>query len=129
MHTCVLSYVQLFMTPWPVAHKAALSMGFPKQEFWSGLPFPPPGNLPNPMIKLTIPVSPTSAVKFLTGSTIWEAHRVQNWPQFQASLADLGTHPFQIRRSIAYSQCPSFCAHFHLYYTKPGLYNISILSL
>ena len=41
-------------------------MRFFQQEFWSGLAFSPPGNLPNPMIKLTYPVSPTSAVKFLT---------------------------------------------------------------
>ena len=57
-------------------------------------------------------------------SATWESHRVQNWPQFQESPADLGTHPFHIRRSTAYSQCPSHCAHFHLYHTKSGLYNI-----
>ena len=42
-----LSHVQLFMTPWTVAHQAPLSMGFPRQEYWSGLPFPPPGDLPD----------------------------------------------------------------------------------
>ena len=35
-------------TPWTVAHQAPLSMEFPKQEYWSGLPFPPPGHIPNP---------------------------------------------------------------------------------
>ena len=39
------------MTPWTVAHKAPLSMGFPRQEYWSGLPFPYPGDLPNPGIE------------------------------------------------------------------------------
>ena len=39
-------------TPWTVAPQAPLSMGFPRQEYWSGLPFPPPGDLPNPGIKL-----------------------------------------------------------------------------
>ena len=39
-------------TPWTVAHQAPLSMGFPRQEYWSGLPFPSPGDLPNPGIKL-----------------------------------------------------------------------------
>ena len=34
--------------PWTVVHQAPLSMGFPRQEYWSGLPFPPPGDLPNP---------------------------------------------------------------------------------
>ena len=38
-------------TPWTVAHQAPLSMGFPSQEYWSGLPFPSPGNLPDPTIK------------------------------------------------------------------------------
>ena len=41
------------VTPWTVAHKAPLSMGFPKQEYWNGLPFPTPGDLPNPGIELT----------------------------------------------------------------------------
>ena len=54
----VLSRVQLSATPWTVAHQAPLSMGFPRQEYWSGLPFPPPGNLPKPGIKLVFPVSP-----------------------------------------------------------------------
>ena len=39
---------QLFVTPWTVAHQAPLSMRFPRQEYWSGLPFPSPGDLPNP---------------------------------------------------------------------------------
>ena len=43
-------------TPWTVAHQAPLSMGFPRQEYWSGLPFPSPGDLPNPRIKPTSPV-------------------------------------------------------------------------
>ena len=59
---CVLSsfsYVQLFMTPWTVAHQAPLSMGLSRQEYWSGLLFPPPGNLPDPG---TEPVAPSLAV-------------------------------------------------------------------
>ena len=46
----VLSHVQLFVTPWTVACQAPLSMEFSKQEYWSGLPFPTPGDLPNPGI-------------------------------------------------------------------------------
>ena len=41
------SHVQLFATPWTTAHQAILSMGFPRQEYWSGLPFPSPEDLPN----------------------------------------------------------------------------------
>ena len=47
-----LSHFQLFATPCTVAGQASLSMGFSRQEYWSGLPFPPQGNLPNPWIKL-----------------------------------------------------------------------------
>ena len=43
--------------PWTVAHQAPLSMEFPRQEYWTGLPFPPPEDLPNPGIKPTSPVS------------------------------------------------------------------------
>ena len=43
-----LSCVQFFTTPWTVAYQAPLSMGFSRQEYWSGLPFPSPGDLPNP---------------------------------------------------------------------------------
>ena len=51
---CVLShfnFVQLFMTLWIAAHQDPLSMGFSKQEYWSGLPFPSPGDLPDPGIE------------------------------------------------------------------------------
>ena len=44
--------VQLFVTPWTVAHQAPLSMGFSRQDHWSELPFPLPGDLPNPGIKI-----------------------------------------------------------------------------
>ena len=58
MHACVLSHVQLFAIPWTVVHQAPLSMGSSRQEYWSGLPFPPPGDLPNPGIN---PVSLASS--------------------------------------------------------------------
>ena len=51
IHECVpnhFSHVQFFATLWAVAHQAPLSMGFPRQEYWSGLPLPPLGNLPDP---------------------------------------------------------------------------------
>ena len=58
-----LSCVRLFATPWTVAHQAPLSMGFSRQEYWSGLPFPSPGDLPNPGIK---PRSPALQADALT---------------------------------------------------------------
>ena len=50
-HTCMFSHVWLFATPWTVARQAPLSMGFSRQEYWSGLLCPPPGDLPDPGIK------------------------------------------------------------------------------
>ena len=47
----LLSHVLLFATPWTVAHQAPLSVGFSHQEYWSGLPFPPPEDLPDPGIE------------------------------------------------------------------------------
>ena len=75
MHVCaqLLSCVQLLATPWTVAHQAPLSLEFSRQEFWSGVPFPPLGDLPNPGIKPTSLASPLVAVRLLTTSTTWEA--------------------------------------------------------
>ena len=58
-----LSRVQLFATPWTVAHQAPPSMGFSRQEYWSGLPFPSPGDLPHPGIE---PRSPALQADTLT---------------------------------------------------------------
>ena len=52
---CVSHSVRLFVTPWTLAHQAPLSMDFSRQEYWSGLPFPPPGHLPDPGIELRSP--------------------------------------------------------------------------
>ena len=81
MHMCVLScfsQVQLFAILWTVAHQAPLSMGFPRQEYWSGLPCPPPGDLPDPGIKRTSLMSSALAGVFFTISTTWEVLRVLN---------------------------------------------------
>ena len=58
-----LSRVRLFVTPWTVGHQAPLSMGFSRQEYWSGWPFPSPGDLPNPG---TEPWSPALQADALT---------------------------------------------------------------
>ena len=53
-------------TPWTVAHQDLPFMGFSRQEYWSGLPCPPPGDLPNPGIEPTSPVAPALAGRFFT---------------------------------------------------------------
>ena len=69
----LLSRVRLFATPWTVAHQAPPSLGFSRQEYWSGLPFPSPGDLPHPGIEPTFLASPALAGGFFTTSATWEA--------------------------------------------------------
>ena len=57
-----LSRVRFFVTPWTVAHQAPPFLGFSRQEYWSGLPFPSPGDLPNPGIKLRSPALQADAL-------------------------------------------------------------------
>ena len=61
----VVSHVQLFGTAWTIAYKSPLSMGFSRQEYWSGLPFPSPGDLLDPGIEPASPVSPALKVNSL----------------------------------------------------------------
>ena len=70
---CVLIHVRLFVTPWTTACQAPLSIEFSRQEYWSGLPCPPPGDLPDPGIE---PVSPALAGGFFATSATWEPHKV-----------------------------------------------------
>ena len=93
---CLLSHfscVQLCATLWTVAYKASLSMGFFRQEYWRGLPFPPPGDLPNPGIKPAPLMSPALASKFFTTSATWETPSLHDsyiylkiWLSFKSSL-------------------------------------------
>ena len=64
MHAQLLSQFQLFATPWTVAGQVPLAMGFSRQEYWNGLPFPPPVDLPDPGIKPRYPVSPALTDRF-----------------------------------------------------------------
>ena len=66
VHVSVLSRVQLFVTPWTVACQAPVSMEFSRQEYWSGLPFRPPGVLPDPGIERESPVFPALAGRLFT---------------------------------------------------------------
>ena len=80
--TCVLSHfspVRLFVTLWTVPHQAPLSMGFSRQEYWSGLPGPPPGGLPDPGIEPSFLMSPALAGGFFTISASWESPKTIDW--------------------------------------------------
>ena len=71
-----LSCVWLFVTPWTVASQPPLSMEFPRQEYWSRLPFPPPGDLPDPGTELVSLVSPALARRFSTPEPPWVPRHV-----------------------------------------------------
>ena len=87
----LLSYVRLFVTPCAVACQVPLSIGFPRQEYWSGLPFPPPEDLPEPGIKS---LSPASAGGFFT--------------------TEPPGKPWQIDRNLEF-QMPPCLPHQHVY--------------
>ena len=80
MHACMLScliHVQLFAVLWTIACQAPLSMGFPSQEYWSGLPFPFPGDFPDPGFEPASLTSLALASGFFTCRATWEALRMR----------------------------------------------------
>ena len=79
VRVCVLScFSRVFGTLWTVARQAPLSMGFSRQEYWSGLLCPPPEDLPHPGMEPTSPASPALAGGFFPTSTTWEAQSLYN---------------------------------------------------
>ena len=64
MKVKLLSRVRLFATPWTVAYQVQTSMGFSRQEYWSGLPFPSPGDLPDPGIEPRSPFKQADSSSF-----------------------------------------------------------------
>ena len=75
--------MSIFATPQTIARQASLSMGFSRQEYWSGLPFLPVWDLPHPGIELECPAFPLLAGRFFTTSATWEAHvlKTLGWPK------------------------------------------------
>ena len=77
-YCCRCLVAKSFETSWTVAHQAPLSMGFPRQEYWSGLPFPSPGDLPDSGIE---PTSPTLQVDSLPLSHQRSSFKTEIWIQ------------------------------------------------
>ena len=73
VHAQSLSHVRLFEAPWTVAHLAPLPTAYSRQEYWSGVPFPIPADLPNPRIESASLVPPALAGVFFTTNITWEA--------------------------------------------------------
>ena len=81
-----LSHVRLFATPWTIAYQAPPFMGFSRQEYWSGLPFPSPGDLPDPGIE---PRSPAFQADALTSESPGKPKPNQTKPQIEEGLKNM----------------------------------------
>ena len=94
---CLCACLVIQLCP-AVAPQAPLSMGFPRQEYWSQLPFPPPGNLPNTGIKSTLPVSPALAGRFFNTEPPGKSRKYMHtlkwiWLHFSGHLSIMKNDP------------------------------------
>ena len=95
-----LSHVGLFATPWTVAYQASLSMGFSRQEYWSGLPFPSPGDLPDPGIEPRFPALEADALtSILSPGDLPDPGIEPGSPALQAGPIPAGTEALAIGQS------------------------------
>ena len=105
MPVCMLScfsHVQLFVTLWTVACQAPLSTGFSRQEYWSGLPCPPPRDFPVPGFEPTSLMSPALASRFFITSATWEAPELL----MDNQSYDCGK---SVQFSSVFHLCPTLC--------------------
>ena len=77
------SHAQLFMTLWTIALQVPLTMGFSRQEYWSGLPCPPPGDLPDSEIEPSSRICPALGGRCFTTSAAWETQRAPTLPRLK----------------------------------------------
>ena len=98
----LLSHIWLFATPWIVTYQAPPSMGFSRQECWSGLPFPSPGDLPDPRIE---PMSPALAGRFFTTEPPGKPHIGFSTVQFSLSVMSDSLQPHESQHTRP--PCPS----------------------
>ena len=110
----MLSCIRLFATPWAVAHQAPLSMGFSRQEYWSGLPFASPGDLSQPGIE---PAFPELTGRFFTSEPLGKPSYTHNHTH---------THSFRFffwgSPSYIHTQTHTHTYSFRLFLGKPQLH-------
>ena len=99
----LLSRVRLFATPWTVAHQAPQSMEFSRQDYWSGLPFPSPADLPNPGIK---PGSPAQQVDALPSEPPGKPQNKKGHYEDLPENPILRLHPKEISQKFNYFIVP-----------------------
>ena len=99
------SHVQLFAIPWTVAHQAPLSMGILQQEYWSGLPCPSPGDLPDTGIKPMSPCGSCIVGRFFTtepsGKLLWSLSKHNFWWLHNCPSLDCITFMFVLIRNVS----------------------------
>ena len=104
-----LSRVGLFATPWTVTYQAPRSMGFSRQEYWSGLPFPSPGDLPNPGIEPgspalqtdALPSEPLGKLEPIPNSSLISLYSQSHSNMFARARAHTHTHTHRLSWTIA----------------------------
>ena len=121
-----LSCVRLFATPWIIARQVSLSLEFSWQEYWSGLPFPSPGDLPNPGIEPRSPVLQVdSLLTELWGKPqkciLYQFSPFSVWPSHNGSTSAL---PFQLKTVLTQGFCTrcSLCLELHAFTYAHGLH-------
>ena len=121
------------MTTWTVAHQALLSMGFPRQEYWNGFPFPSPGNLPDPGIK---PAPPVFGGRFFNTAT-WEVqpprkYVLATWSVlYNSVLNQVPTVPGKVCGFLQVGLCflLSFTVHMCLFIRMYSKYTCACVSM
>ena len=107
------SRVWLFVTPWTIAHQASLSVGFPRQKYWSELPFPSPGYLPDPGIKSESLISPALAGRFFTTRATREVPILISHPKNKKNK--------KIKQKTQYSPASKKSVKFNFVFTEISL--------
>ena len=123
---CVLScfsHIQLFETLWAVASQAPLSTGFSRKEYWSGLPFLPPGDIPNPGIKPTFPALQENSLPRSTGEALCR-HSFLEKIKLSRANRDRFPHLWPTT-SASFSLPPSSSCHF--YSKSGGLFSLLVI--
>ena len=108
---CLRSGVWFFATPWTIACHAHLSMEFSRQEYWSGLPFPTPGDLPDQGIEPTFFVSPALAGRFFTTVPPWKPKDLLLLFSLSVMSNSLWLHALQHSRLPCPSPTPGDCSN------------------
>ena len=132
----MLSCVQLFATPWTVPCQVPPSMGFSRQEYWSGLPFPSPGDLPNPGIKpRSLTMQADSLPSEPPGKPIWPSNsvprnifqRIENtWPHKKLYCTWMFIIALVIIAKMKQSKCPPIDEWMNKLYTHTMEYFVAI---